>query len=99
MSEPPYQVGHLQNLRSRKVGRPALLLADEPTGNLDPETSDEILQLLISISKEIGAAIIMATHDFIVINRYPARMLTTQNGKVFDSTSEAIAASRPEVMG
>jgi len=80
------------------LNSPKLILADEPTGNLDPETSDEILQLLISICKEIGAAIIMATHDFIVINRYPSRMLTTQNGRVFDSSSEAVAASRPEVM-
>ncbi len=77
------------------LNSPKLILADEPTGNIDPETSDEILQLLFSICKEIGAAIIMATHDFIVINRYPARMLTTQNGKVFDSSAEAVAAARP----
>ncbi len=77
------------------LNSPKLILADEPTGNIDPETSDEILQLLFSICKEIGAAIIMATHDFIVINRYPARMLTTQNSKVFDSSAEAVAAARP----
>ena len=76
------------------LNSPKLILADEPTGNLDPETSDDILQLLISISKEIGAAIIMATHDFIVINRYPSRMLTTENGKVFDTTAGDVAAMR-----
>jgi cell division transport system ATP-binding protein len=63
-----------------------LLLADEPTGNLDPETSDEIMQLLVQIAKDYGTAIIMATHDFIVINRYPSRMLKTERGKVVDST-------------
>ena len=67
------------------VNKPALLLADEPTGNLDPETSDEIMQLLIQIAKDYGTAVIMATHDFIVINRYPSRILKTEGGKVLDS--------------
>lgn len=68
------------------LNSPKLLLADEPTGNLDPETSDEIMQLLVQIAKDYGTAIIMATHDFIVINRYPSRMLKTERGKVVDST-------------
>ncbi|MGI8952334.1 MAG: cell division ATP-binding protein FtsE [Chitinophagaceae bacterium] len=67
------------------LNSPKLILADEPTGNLDPETSDEIMQLLFTIGKDYGTAIIMATHDFIVINRHPSRMLKTENGKVFDS--------------
>jgi cell division transport system ATP-binding protein len=67
------------------LNSPKLILADEPTGNLDPETSDEIMQLLIQIAKDYGTAVIMATHDFIVINRYPSRMLKTENGKVVDS--------------
>jgi len=69
------------------LNSPKLILADEPTGNLDPETSDEIMQLLFQISKDYGASIIMATHDFIVINRYPSRMLKTERGKVIDSAS------------
>ena len=68
------------------LNSPKLLLADEPTGNLDPETSDEIMQLLVQIAKDYGTAIIMATHDFIVINRYPSRMLKTERGNVVDST-------------
>lgn len=68
------------------LNSPKLLLADEPTGNLDPETSDEIMQLLVQIAKDYGTAIIMATHDFIVINRYPSRMLKTERGRVVDST-------------
>ena len=67
------------------LNSPKLILADEPTGNLDPETSDEIMQLLFQIGKDYGTTIIMATHDFIVINRYPSRMLKTELGKVVDS--------------
>ena len=69
------------------LNSPKLILADEPTGNLDPETSDEIMQLLFQIAKDYGASIIMATHDFIVINRYPSRMLKTELGKVVDSAA------------
>jgi cell division transport system ATP-binding protein len=69
------------------LNSPKLLLADEPTGNLDPETSDEIMQLLFQIAKDYGASIIMATHDFIVINRYPSRMLKTERGRVIDSAA------------
>ena len=67
------------------LNSPKLILADEPTGNLDPETSDEIMQLLFQISKDYGTAIIMATHDFIVISKNPSRMLKTERGQVFDS--------------
>jgi len=67
------------------LNSPKLILADEPTGNLDPETSDEIMQLLFQIAKDYGSSIIMATHDFIVINRYPSRMLKTERGHVYDS--------------
>ncbi|MBS1627215.1 MAG: ATP-binding cassette domain-containing protein [Bacteroidetes bacterium] len=67
------------------LNSPKLILADEPTGNLDPETSDEIMQLLFQISKDYQTTVLMATHDFIVINRYPGRMLKTELGKVVDS--------------
>ncbi|MDE3235422.1 MAG: ATP-binding cassette domain-containing protein [Bacteroidota bacterium] len=69
------------------LNSPKLILADEPTGNLDPETSDEIMQLLFQIAKDYGASIIMATHDFIVINRYPSRMLKTERARVIDSAN------------
>jgi cell division transport system ATP-binding protein len=69
------------------LNSPKLILADEPTGNLDPETSDEIMQLLIQISKDYGTSVLMATHDFIVINRYPSRMLKTEFGKLIDSNN------------
>ncbi|MCE3283639.1 MAG: cell division transporter, ATP-binding protein FtsE [Chitinophagaceae bacterium] len=72
------------------LNSPKLILADEPTGNLDPETSDEIMQLLFHIAKDIDTSVIMATHDFIVINKYPSRMLTTERGKVFDTPLETL---------
>lgn len=72
------------------LNSPKLILADEPTGNLDPETSDEIMQLLINISREYGTSVIMATHDFLVLKKYPSRILTTEQGKVLDSASVAM---------
>jgi len=66
---------------------PKLILADEPTGNLDPETSDEIMQLLFNISRDYGAAIVMATHDYMVINKFPARTLKTERGRVIDNAT------------
>ncbi|MES2774828.1 MAG: ATP-binding cassette domain-containing protein [Bacteroidota bacterium] len=69
------------------LNSPKVILADEPTGNLDPETSDEIMQLLFQISKDYGTAVIMATHDYIVINKFPARILRTERGKVWDSAN------------
>ncbi len=72
------------------LNSPKLLLADEPTGNLDPETTEEIMQLLFQIGQEFGTAIVMATHDYMVIKKYPARMIKTEGGKVLDNASIAI---------
>jgi cell division transport system ATP-binding protein len=69
------------------LNSPRLILADEPTGNLDPETTDEIMNLLFQISKELGTAIVMATHDYMVINKYPARMIRTEGGRVIDNAT------------
>lgn len=66
------------------LNSPKLILADEPTGSLDPETSDEIMQLLFQIAKTDGTAIVMATHDFMVVNKFPSRTLTTQGGKLVE---------------
>jgi cell division transport system ATP-binding protein len=69
------------------LNSPKLILADEPTGNLDPETSDEIMQLLIHIARDYGTAVVMATHDYIVIQKFPARMVRTEMGQVFDNAT------------
>ncbi|MEI6696973.1 MAG: ATP-binding cassette domain-containing protein [Bacteroidota bacterium] len=60
---------------------PEVILADEPTGNLDPETSEGIINLLIDISKN-GRAVLMASHDFMMIEKFPSRTLRCENGKV-----------------
>src|SRR5688572_22459929 len=69
------------------LNSPKLILADEPTGNLDPETSDEIMNLLIHIAKDYGTSVIMATHDYIVIQKFPARMVKTEAGRIVDNAT------------
>mgnify|MGYP006162533025 FL=1 len=64
------------------LNAPKMILADEPTGSLDPETSDEIMHLLFQIAKEDGTAIVMATHDFMVVNKFPSRTLSTEGGRL-----------------
>jgi cell division transport system ATP-binding protein len=72
------------------LNSPKLIRADEPTGNLDPETSDEIMQLLFNICRDYGTSIIMATHDYPVINKFPARTIKTERGKVWDNATISI---------
>jgi cell division transport system ATP-binding protein len=62
---------------------PEIILADEPTGNLDPETSDAIMKILFEI-QESGRAVVMATHNYNLLEKYPARTLKCEDGKVFD---------------
>jgi cell division transport system ATP-binding protein len=69
------------------LNSPKLILADEPTGNLDPETADEIMQLLFQISKEYGTTVIMATHDYRVVHKFPARTVRTEKGRVYDNAT------------
>lgn len=69
------------------LNSPKLILADEPTGNLDPETSDEIMRLLFQISRDYNTTVVMATHDYIVVQKYPARMIRTEKGQVLDNAS------------
>jgi cell division transport system ATP-binding protein len=69
------------------LNSPKLILADEPTGNLDPETSDEIMNLLFQVARDYKTAVVMATHDFIVIKKFPARLVKTEGGKVIDNAT------------
>jgi cell division transport system ATP-binding protein len=71
------------------LNHPQLILADEPTGNLDPETSSEIMNLILNLSKEKNVAVLMATHDYNIIQKFPARTVRCEDGKV----SEVEAAS------
>jgi cell division transport system ATP-binding protein len=72
------------------LNSPKLILADEPTGNLDPETSDEIMNLLFHISKDYNTTILMASHDYIVVQKFPARMIRTERGRVVDNATITI---------
>lgn len=63
------------------INDPDIILADEPTGNLDPETSVEIMKLLIAICQN-NKAVITATHDYELMNRFPGRKLLFENGKI-----------------
>lgn len=60
------------------INNPEIILADEPTGNLDPETSEEIMKLLIAIAKE-GTSLLMATHDMSLVEKFPGRVLRVEN--------------------
>lgn len=64
------------------VNKPALILADEPTGNLDPETSEEIMRLLIAVAQEEKTAVLMATHDMTMVEKFPGRVMRVENGKI-----------------
>lgn len=70
------------------LNSPKLILADEPTGNLDPETTEEVMKLLVNLCKDTDTALIMATHDYNVIYKFPARILKTEKGRVYDSAKQ-----------
>jgi cell division transport system ATP-binding protein len=65
---------------------PELILADEPTGNLDPETSLQIMELFFKINRE-GKTVLVATHDKLAVEAYPARSLMCTNGKLIELAS------------
>jgi cell division transport system ATP-binding protein len=75
------------------VNEPVLLIADEPTGNLDPEVSNEILKVFHQINKS-GTAVLMATHDYELIEKFPSRILKCENGKLIDSLVEPFELTR-----
>jgi cell division transport system ATP-binding protein len=62
---------------------PEIILADEPTGNLDPETSENLMQLFLEISNS-GRAIVMATHDYNMVKKFPARTIKFEDGKAIE---------------
>jgi cell division transport system ATP-binding protein len=66
------------------LNKPTLILADEPTGNLDPTTSKEIMELLLAVAKEENTAILMATHDMQMVAHFPGRILEVSEGKVIE---------------
>jgi len=77
------------------INEPLILIADEPTGNLDPEVSNGILKIFQQINKS-GTAVLMATHSYGLIKRFPARVLKCEHGKVLDSAKESFELQREE---
>lgn len=71
------------------VNNPMLLLADEPTGNLDPETSAEIMKLILDVTRS-GTAVLFATHDLLLYQKFPARTLHCSGGKITDSKATVV---------
>jgi len=69
------------------INEPSILIADEPTGNLDPEVSEGIFQTFEDINRS-GTAVLMATHDFKLIENYPKRTLSCEKGQVIDSAAQ-----------
>ena len=70
------------------VNHPELIIADEPTGNLDPETTEEILDLLFNISKT-GSSVIMATHDYTHMKKLNVRVVRCEEGKLLEVSAAA----------
>ncbi len=64
------------------LNSPKLILADEPTGNLDPETANEIIKLLLDLNQKEQVAILFATHNYRLIEQFPKRILECKNGKI-----------------
>lgn len=74
------------------LNEPQILIADEPTGNLDPEVSQGIMKIFEKINKT-GTAILMATHSYGLIRKFPGRVLKCEEGKVFDSSQSPFELS------
>ncbi len=87
VNQMPYQIsgGEQQRVAIARAisNHPLLLIADEPTGNLDPEVSEQILELLKNISHS-GTAILIASHDYSLMQKFPSRTLQCQAGKVVE---------------
>lgn len=64
------------------ANRPKVLIADEPTGNLDPAMSDEIMALLEKINKEEKSTILMVTHDLTLVNKHRKRTIVLEDGHI-----------------
>ncbi|MCQ2262264.1 MAG: ATP-binding cassette domain-containing protein [Bacteroidales bacterium] len=66
------------------INNPELILADEPTGNLDPITSSEIIGLLVDLNKNSNTTMLVSTHDFMMIDKYQSRVVCCENGTLLD---------------
>ena len=86
-----YPIHRLSEGEQQRVGiarallnNPELILADEPTGNLDPQTSEEIMNLFLSINRDYNTTLLISTHDYIMIDKFKARLLYCENHSVYE---------------
>lgn len=73
------------------LNNPEIILADEPTGNLDPATSDDIMKLLVDINQQTNTTFLIATHDYAIIEKFPAKIVRCLQGKVLMEDDLTIA--------
>lgn len=89
----PYQLsgGEQQRIAIARalLNEPELIIADEPTGNLDPQTSVEVMEVLLEINKN-GNTILMATHDYALLLKYPFKTLKCDEHKVFEVVQKTV---------
>jgi cell division transport system ATP-binding protein len=89
----PYQLsgGEQQRVAIARalINDPELILADEPTGNLDPQTSVEVMEVLQDINKN-GNTILMATHDYALLLKYPSKTLKCDDGQIFEVVQKTV---------
>lgn len=89
LADMPYELsgGEQQRLGIARalLNDPVLIIADEPTGNLDPETSSNVFDLLTTLAKEKGTAVLVATHDFKMIENHPSRILVCKEGSISEA--------------
>lgn len=72
------------------LNHPALIIADEPTGNLDPETSDDLVKLFRELSRKNNTAVIFATHDYRILESFPARIIRCLQGRLIEEDNIAV---------
>ena len=70
------------------IAKPSILLADEPTGDLDPGNSDLIIDLLENINKELGTTVIVATHDVPIVDKRQRRVIHLEKGKILSDKNK-----------
>ena len=79
------------------VSKPPILIADEPTGNLDPDLSIEVMNIFRRFN-EVGVTVLVASHDLYLLEHFPVRRIRLEGGRIVESTTAGEAAARPSTL-